>query len=175
MAASIRFRGVCNSMLATTLLVGCATGGGSQSPEAGASARTSGYGVARARTSGDEPSDVGMRSEQGSIDQDDAEDTIRQNWSRLTRCYEQGGSARDFASGQVTLRFSLAVDGSPTEVHVLESHLGSFEVERCLTTTAREIRFPRPHGHGRASFEYSLEFRSSGEIPVIDLPEGAAE
>lgn len=125
--------------------------------------------------SGEEEGDgggVAMRSQSGSIDQEDAEDAITRRFPALTRCYENSGPARDFASGAVKLGFTVGLDGKPVSVHVIESNLGSYEVERCLTSTAATIQFPRPHGHGWAVVDYSIEFRSTGEISVADLPEG---
>jgi hypothetical protein len=110
-----------------------------------------------------------MAAQEGSLDQDDAEAAIKQHWNRMVRCYDQAGDARDFAGGPVTLRWSVGTDGRPTGVHVLASSLGSFEVERCLTDIASVVRFPRPHGSGKASVEYSMEFRSTGEVPVVEV------
>ena len=158
--------------------VGCGTASsGDRSPgSAGASRRTTGYEVRAASSApaNDDGDPLGMRAEQGSIDRDDAEEAINRHFTKLSRCYDQAGEARDFAGGSVTLRFLIATDGRPTEVNVIESRLGSLEVERCLRSTALRIRFPRPHGHAAATFEYSLEFRSTGEIPVVDLPGDAA-
>jgi hypothetical protein len=150
--------------------VGCASAGGSGSGQR----RTSGYEVRAATTeTRDGSGGMAVQAEEGSLDQDDAEDAIRRHWGKLVRCYDEAGPARDFAGGGVTLRFEVARDGRTSAVHVLESKLGSLEVERCLMQASRAIRFPRPHGNARAFFEYSLEFRSTGEVPVIDLPADA--
>jgi hypothetical protein len=75
----------------------------------------------------------------------------------------------------VKLRFFVDVQGRVADVHVLESRLGSIDVERCLVRLGRTIAFPRPQGGVQTSFEYSLEFRSSGAQPVVDLPDGALD
>ncbi|HEY0705485.1 MAG TPA: AgmX/PglI C-terminal domain-containing protein [Polyangia bacterium] len=111
-----------------------------------------------------------MRSEQGSIDRDEAEAAIADNWPRLKNCYQEAGSAMTFAEGGVTLRFDVDVSGRTTGVEVIESKLGNFAVETCLGGVARAVRFPRPHGGGRARVEYTLEFRSTDERPVLELP-----
>jgi hypothetical protein len=129
------------------------------------------YTVRAASDADGESGGVDLRAERGFISQEAAEDAIKQQWRALVHCYDQAGPARDFASGAVKLRFSVDLGGGVASVHVLESRLGSHEVERCLTTVARTIAFPAPQG-GRASVEYSLEFRSTGEITVIDLPAG---
>lgn len=118
---------------------------------------------------------LAMRAERGAIDQDEAEAAIAGHFSQLKRCYAEAGAATGFAGGNVTLHFDVAVDGRTTSVNVQSSRLGNLAVEQCLMTTARAITFPRPHGNARASFEYSLEFRSTGERPVIDLPDDSVQ
>jgi hypothetical protein len=150
----------------------CATESAAVSETApGSAARTRSYTVRAA--SGDDP-DVGgveLQAEHGYISQEDAEDAIKDHWRELVRCYDQAGAARAFAGGAVRLRFQVDLAGRVSAAHVLESRLGKFAVERCLVGVARTITVPRPKG-GTASFEYSLEFRSTGELTVIDLPDG---
>jgi hypothetical protein len=116
-----------------------------------------------------------LTGEQGFLSQGDAEAAIQRRWGELVHCYEAAGSDRDFAGGPVKLRFFVDVQGGVADVHVLESRLGSFDVERCLVRIGRTIAFPRPQGGIQTSFEYSLEFRSSGVQPVVDLPDGALD
>jgi hypothetical protein len=115
---------------------------------------------------------MGIQAEFGSIDSEDVAEAMEQHFKKLSRCYESSGATADFASGQVTLRFLVGLDGKSTLVHVRNSDLGSLEVERCLATEAAQIRFGRPQGFGVTSFEYSLEFRSTGAIPVTQLEPG---
>jgi hypothetical protein len=117
------------------------------------------------------PNGVDLRAERGSIDQDAAEEAIKRHWSKLVRCYDAAGPARDFAGGPVLLRFAVDVAGRVERAHVLESRLGNFPVERCLADVAAAVTFPRPHG-GPATVEYSMEFRATGAIDVVDLPAG---
>ena len=114
-----------------------------------------------------------IQAEHGSLDREDVQEAVDPHFQRLVRCYDSAEPARDFASGQVTLRFVVGLDGRSTLVHVRSSDLGSWEVEGCLAAEASRIRFPRPQGYGVATFEYSLEFHSTGAIPVVDLSPSA--
>ena len=116
-----------------------------------------------------------MRAEQGSIDRDDAEAAITAKWQQLTACYQQAGPAMAFAEGGVKLRFEVAVNGQTTSIDIVESDLGNHAVETCLMAAARAVRFPRPHGGGTARVEYTMEFRSTDERPVLALPIEAME
>ena len=122
-----------------------------------------------------EPPKSGMdiQAEHGSLDREDVQESVDPHFQRLVRCYDGAEPARDFASGQVTLRFVVGLDGRSTLVHVRSSDLGSWEVERCLAVEASRIRFPRPQGYGVATFEYSMEFHSTGLIPVVELAPAA--
>jgi len=153
------------------LLGACATATSEVVP-ARATRRTSGYEVREAITEAPDSSGMAFDAEQGYLSEADAEEAIKRRWRQLVGCYEQAGPVRDFASGVVKLRFVVDGDGRAVDVYVLESHLGSFEVERCLVSVGRSIVFPRPQGGGRTPVEYSMEFRSSGGIPVVDLPDG---
>jgi hypothetical protein len=117
---------------------------------------------------------LAMRAERGSIDGDEAEEAISQHWSRLKGCYAEAGTATTFAGGSVGLHFDVAVDGRATAVAVQSSGLGNLAVERCLVTAGLAVSFPRPHGNGRATVEYSMEFRSTQERKVVDLPDETA-
>jgi hypothetical protein len=157
--------------------MGCGTATGSGGAPGSAGGAGKGWEV---RAAAREPEErysggVGMSAQEGSgsIDQEDAQEAINRSFTRLTRCYAEAGDAQDFAGGAVTLRFLVDIQGRTKEVLVVESSLGSLEVERCLRTTALGIRFPRPHGQASASVEYSLEFRSTGEVPVVELPADA--
>ena len=112
---------------------------------------------------------MAIQATQGSLDREDVAGAVDPHFDKLVRCYDSAEPARDFASGQVTLRFVIGLDGKSTLVHVRSSDLGSWEVERCLVAEAARIRFPRPQGYGVATIEYSLEFRSTGAVPVVDL------
>jgi hypothetical protein len=158
---------------ASLVFAACATaepiGPRAAAPRPAAGARPSGYEVREAVPEAPERDGLQVRMESGFLSQEEAEESVRGSWRRLSRCYDEAGPARDFAGGQVKLRFAVDPRGRVAEVRVVESRLGSFEVERCLVGVGREIVFPRPQGGG-TSFEYTLEFRSTGERSVVELP-----
>jgi hypothetical protein len=154
----------------TLLLLGACATGNRQTVSTPASARTTGYEVHEATGEDTGGGAMDLNAEHGFLSQDDAEDAIKAQWSRLVDCYQQAGPARDFAAGMVRLRFLVDGQGRASDVYILESQLGVLEVERCLTATARTIVFPRPQGGKVTTVDYSLEFRSTGEITVVDLP-----
>lgn len=116
--------------------------------------------------------DIDVKLEHGYISQDAAEDAVMARWNELTNCYKRARAATDFASGGVTLRFLVNAKGTATEVRIIDTRLGSFEVERCLIAVGQSTPFPQPQGGAIANVDYTMEFRSTGQIPVMDLPAG---
>jgi hypothetical protein len=151
---------------------GCATTGSTDGAETGRTLTrgkpTSGYQVREAAEATDTDG-LQISLERGVISQDAAQQAIMARWKELTSCYGEAGAAMSFAGGPVTLRFLVDGQGATTEVRVTDTQLGSYEVERCLVAVGRTIRFPHPQGNATAQVDYTLEFRSTGAIGVMDL------
>jgi hypothetical protein len=118
---------------------------------------------------GDEPdSAVGVQLERGFLNQNDVNAVLEKYTPRLIECYERAGDARQYAAGQVKLRFLVAATGEVTDVLVVGNQLGSFPVERCLVVEGRKIPFPKPGGGRASDFDYDIEFRASRPHTVVD-------
>jgi hypothetical protein len=164
----------CASTIAAIWLAGCASQSTSLTAASGSLTRghrTSGYEVHEASETTDTDG-LQVALQHGVIRQEAAQEAITARLRELTRCYGQAGPAMDFAGGVVSLRFIVDARGATTEVRVIESQLGNFEVERCLMSVGAAVKFPRPLGNATATVDYSLEFRSTGEVPVQELPAG---
>jgi hypothetical protein len=109
----------------------------------------------------------------GALDQRDVDKVLDREVQKLTPCYQQAGEAQRYAGGDVKLRFFVTSHGEVSNVLVVESAVGNFEVERCLITEGRRLKFPPPDGARATDFEYSLRFESSGAVKVIDRDEEA--
>jgi hypothetical protein len=68
----------------------------------------------------------------------------------------------------VKLRFFVTSSGEVSNVLVVASDVGNFEVERCLVTEGRRLKFPPPRGSRATDFEYALRFKASGEARLIE-------
>jgi hypothetical protein len=165
-------REVVPASIAVLVWVGCASTG-SVSGEPGRTTTrgkpTSGYEVREASEASDTDG-LQINLEHGVISQEAAQEAVMAHWKELTRCYGQAGPAMGFAGGSVNMRFEVDGQGTTTDVRIVDSQLGNFEVERCLVSVGRTIRFGRPRGNTTAQVDYSMEFRSTGDIAVLDLP-----
>jgi hypothetical protein len=109
----------------------------------------------------------------GALQQRDVDKVLDKQVRSLTPCYEQAGSAQKYAGGDVKLRFFVTSSGDVSNVLVTESDVGNFEVERCLVTEGRKLKFPPPEGSKATDFEYALRFQPSGNARVVEWDDGA--
>jgi TonB family protein len=108
-------------------------------------------------------------NELGVLDGQDVEATLEGHFDEVRGCYARAGKAQRYAEGKVVLRFLVAGDGRATDVWVIESNLGSYDVERCLVDVGRHIVFDAPNGRKATTFEYPVEFRSTNQVAVLDI------
>jgi TonB family protein len=161
--------------LATVALLGsalgCASGGAATEMAADHSSRHRKAGPAQPTTfeSSTGAAQMGLQNEAGVYDSADIEDTMSAHLGEVRGCYDRAGHAQRYAAGKVTLRFKVAGNGTPSDVLVIASDLGNFDVERCLVDVGRRIKFPPPEGRKSTTFEYPVEFRSTEEMKVQDL------
>ncbi len=112
--------------------------------------------------------DVHLQFDRGYLSDNDVNDAMEKHQRTLVDCYQRAGEQRKYVSGQVVLRFLVSKTGQVSDVLVVGSTLGHYAVERCLVAEGRRIPFPPPGGNNDTEFEYSLKFRSSGEIQVVE-------
>lgn len=157
-------------LAAATSAAGCASSGGAAgTASAGSHKRARGYEIREANTELAEAGAGDVTLEHGVISAEEAQRAVMQRWTALSRCYGEAGEAMTFAGGSVTMRFVVSRTGTTTDVRVAESRLGNFAAERCLIAVGRTVTFPRPQGSATATVDYSLEFRATGELPVMEL------
>jgi hypothetical protein len=109
----------------------------------------------------------------GALDQRDVDRVLDRQVQSLTPCYEQAGAAQKYAGGDVKLRFFVTRLGEVSNVLVTSSDVGNFEVERCLVTEGRRLKFPPPDGDRATDFEYTLRFQPSGGSRVVEWDDEA--
>jgi len=110
--------------------------------------------------------------EEGVLDQYEVETAINRRFGRLRGCYRRAGRAVHYVEGQVLMRLTVAPQGDVSDVAIAENTLGNYAVERCLIEEMSRIRFRPPGGRKGATFEYPVQFRSTGEVAVSDLDGG---
>lgn len=117
---------------------------------------------------GEEDDGMEVEGTKGALDQRDVDKVLDERVRSLTPCYQQAGAAQRYAAGDVKLRFFVTSLGEVSNVLVVSSAIGNYEVERCLVTEGRKLKFPPPRGEKATDFEYALRFQASGEEKVVD-------
>lgn len=129
------------------------------------------FALKRARKAPQKPvgSEMALDNELGVLDSNDVEQTLEQHFEEIRGCYARAGKAQRYAGGKVLLKFFVAGDGRATDVLVIESTLGNYDAERCVVDVGRRITFDAPSGRKATTFEYPVEFRSTGQMGVLDV------
>ena len=94
---------------------------------------------------------------------------IREHMGGFNNCEARGKG--QFISGYALVQFLVAADQRVERVHVIESTLGSWEIERCLLQAARLLTFSLPENADRAEFRYPFRFNELGERMTDPKPE----
>jgi phospholipase/carboxylesterase len=98
----------------------------------------------------------------GSLPRDVIQRTFRVNMSSIRFCYERQLAAQPDLAGRVSVRLTIAPDGSVPSAEVVSSTLNSSVVERCVEQAVSRIRFPQPQG-GAVIVTYPLTFAAMSQ------------
>lgn len=111
---------------------------------------------------GDEEPDDGLQVEglRGRIDTYDIQQGVEPHAQAIDDCFTQNRGKRRWLGGQVELAFQVGAEGQVESVHVSQSNLGAWPVERCLLEVARGMTFVKPKGGPTAEFTLPLAFAS---------------
>ena len=83
---------------------------------------------------------------------------VRSQLRPVQQCYERGKMDDGNLRGSVTVRITIAANGSVANAQVVSSMLGAPEVERCITHEVARWQFPRPPGEAPVAFSYPFTF-----------------
>jgi hypothetical protein len=153
--------------MCSLLVLGCASKPEIQDSDDIEHTRTRGKRSTRPSVAGDDRR-MGMQVSIGYLDENAVDAAMAPHLPAMIRCFERAGAARRYLSGQVALRIFAQSNGSVSDVQVIRNELGNYPVESCLIGVGRRMVFPPPEGGRGTDFEYSLAFRSTGELSVMN-------
>ncbi|HEX2569963.1 MAG TPA: TonB family protein [Polyangia bacterium] len=96
----------------------------------------------------------------GSLSPDLVVQTIKSRKSAVIACYERALKRNPGLSGKVVLRFTISSIGKVTSAEIEDDTMGDGEVNKCITSTVKNWRFPAPQG-GEVQFAYPFVFQAS--------------
>jgi hypothetical protein len=88
---------------------------------------------------------------------------IHEHRAQLRFCYESELSSRPGMTGRISVKFTIAADGSVQRADVDSSTLDDRTVERCITSRVAGWLFPKPKGGGIVVVSYPFILKASGE------------
>jgi hypothetical protein len=151
-----------------TLVLGCASGPevreSPAKPHRMKKAKPSGWATGEVKA---DDNNMSMSMSMGVLDERAVDRAIKPHERAMTNCFSRAGEARKYLSGQVVMRFVVTGSGQTSDVQLIKNGLGNYAVESCLVTEGKQIVFPAPEGRQGTDFEYSMNFRSTGERSVI--------
>ena len=83
---------------------------------------------------------------------------VRTHVAAIQQCYERAKMDDQSLAGAMTVRITIAPDGTVTGTQVTKSTIGSPVVERCVTAEISRWHLPRPTGGNAASLLYPFVF-----------------
>ncbi len=94
----------------------------------------------------------------GGLDRAQVDAVVKQHLSQLRYCYQRQLQRDPSLGGKVSIRFTIAGDGTVSSARVGASQLGDAAVEDCLVGRFLRMRFPEPRGGGVVLVTYPFVF-----------------
>jgi TonB family protein len=96
----------------------------------------------------------------GSLDRAEIDEVIKRNMNQIRYCYQRVLQTQPELSGKLTVKFTIATDGTVSSASSKASTLGAPAVESCIVDRFRRMKFPAPKGGGIVLVSYPFLFDS---------------
>jgi TonB family protein len=83
--------------------------------------------------------------------------TVRDNYEKMRKCYEQGLARDATLTGRVAVRFIINRDGTVSNASVSANDIPDCDVTRCVANVFQSLQFPKPEG-GIVTVVYPVMF-----------------
>lgn len=87
----------------------------------------------------------------------DIQRVVQARSQAIQHCYERRLQVDPQLSGELTMNWRVELDGSPSNIRVMESTLNDAEVEGCVSRTIERMHFDQPEG-GMCEINYPFVF-----------------
>ncbi|MEZ4235758.1 MAG: AgmX/PglI C-terminal domain-containing protein [Myxococcota bacterium] len=94
----------------------------------------------------------------GNMDRALIDEVVKRHTSQIRYCYQRELARAPSMAGKVTIKFTIASDGSVSQAGVKASSLGNGAVEDCIVQRFLHMRFPEPKGGGIVIVSYPFLF-----------------
>ena len=97
----------------------------------------------------------------GSLDMETIRRVIRRHRNEYRYCYEKQLNTKRDLNGKITVKFTIAGNGSVIAAAVADTTMNDRKVEGCLVTKIKRWVFPAPKGGGIVIVKYPFVFKAS--------------
>lgn len=94
----------------------------------------------------------------GSLDKATISQVIKRHQTEARYCYQQALLRKPTLAGKITVKFTIAANGSVMTAAVTESTMADAQVESCVVSRVKRWRFPAPKGGGIVVVNYPFLF-----------------
>ncbi len=95
----------------------------------------------------------------GALDKSLIDAVIRRHMNQIKYCYSRELTKRPGLAGKITVKFTIAGDGTVSSATTKRSTLGSPTVENCINGRFMRFKFPEPRGNGIVIVSYPFVFQ----------------
>ena len=121
----------------------------------------------------DEPG-LEVKGLKGSLSSYDIQAGVEPHAGSISACYSSNLKKRRYLGGDITFKFTVKIDGDVKLVQLSKSDLGAWDVEKCMLSVARTMKFAAPKG-GEAEFTLPLEFDATRSVIWLEEEAGLAQ
>ncbi|HET9929191.1 MAG TPA: AgmX/PglI C-terminal domain-containing protein [Polyangiaceae bacterium] len=112
---------------------------------------------------------VGVASEIGGMNEERVDATFKRSLDALQECLNKGSERVEYLGGSVAFFVRVNSEGKAEHVHLERSTLGDRQTEKCMLSTLRARRWPKPVGGMNGLARKSFEFDPPSDVrPPID-------
>jgi hypothetical protein len=94
----------------------------------------------------------------GALDKSLIDAVIKRNMAQIRYCYQRELTKNPTLGGKITVKFTIAKDGTVSSASTKSSTMGNEAVETCINTRFMKFQFPEPKGGGVVIVSYPFIF-----------------
>ena len=98
----------------------------------------------------------------GKIDKKSVASTIRRRQDGFQECYVTALKSNSKLGGKIVVEFTIGGDGKVTEARVVKDGMNSGEVNACVLSLLKRLRFPTPSDGGEVTISNTFVFQPGG-------------
>jgi hypothetical protein len=101
----------------------------------------------------------------GELDSAGCDKVLAEHQAEIKKCYQEVTERLFYLGGRMQLKLRIGPSGQPHSVALVDSSVGSYQVEHCVAGVLQKLHFPTPKG-GDGELTYPVEFAARTPVGV---------